>query len=42
VSKEIIVTMINQEATISPGVPLDVIESLLRDHLADPTARIVD
>jgi hypothetical protein len=35
-------TVLGQETSISPGVPIAFLEALLRDHLADQTAVIVD
>ena len=35
-------TTITHEPAVSAGVPIDIIESLLREQLANPTARIVD
>jgi hypothetical protein len=34
--------MLAQATTLTPGVPIDILETLLRDHLADPLATIVD
>jgi hypothetical protein len=36
------VTTIDHETTLAPGVPLDMLEALLRNYLADQTAVIVD
>lgn len=35
-------TAIDQATIAAPGIPLDILESLLREHLADQTAVIVD
>ena len=35
-------TVIAQETTAAPGVPINILEALLRNQLADPTAMIID
>jgi hypothetical protein len=41
-NQEIFVTVLDQETTVAPGIPINMLETLLRDHLADPTAMIID